>query len=508
MAPRRASWADGPSSHGSARAGGGTGSVTTIGLTILHTNDMHGRLEAMARLSSLAGRLRTATRAAGREVLLWDAGDALDRRDRLCGLSKGAALARVLNAMGYDLMTMGNDILLTYGPAAMAELVSRLTFPVLAANCRDGQDPPAAGLRESVLVRLSGGPLLGVVGVTAPWGGLYESFGLRFPDAHATVARVAQQLRADGAAVVVVLSHLGQSEDVALARSVPGIDLIVGAHSHDLLEHGREENGVLIVQAGQFAEALGVVDLELDAGSGSVVARSARIERVDEGEAPDSAVQDAIAEAAREVDALAARLVGFLLDDLELDDQGECSLGNLAADALRERMGAEAACLISGQFHSGLRAGSITFGDLCRCSSITANPQLTHVRGTQILEMLERSLDPASRDARPPGLRGPKLGWLQISGLRVVYDPRKPVGEQVAAAFVGDSSLDPQRTYRLAHTDAETQAESPLLKIEPGQETRTEVPTITREFVEDYIRARSPVGAPPCGRWIRRGDAA
>ncbi len=480
--------------------------MKSVKLTILHTNDMHGHLEGMARLSNRARRLRGAARAAGREVFLWDAGDALDRRNRLCSLSKGAAAARLLNAMGYDLMTMGNDILLTYGPQAMKEVVSRLTFPVLAANCRDGEAPLVAGLREAVLLELPGGPRLGVLGVTAPWGGLYEPFGLHFPDTHATVARVSRRLRAEGAEFIVVLSHLGQNEDVALAHSVPGIDLIVGAHSHDLLEHGREEGGTLIVQAGQYAQALGVVELDLDGESGAVLARTARVEHVDESEPPDPAVLEAAAEAEREVEALAARAIGDLLDELELDPQRECRLGNLAADALRERMGADAACLISGQFHDGLRAGRVTFGDLCRCSSITANPQVTSVFGRQILDMLERSLDPATRELRPKGLRGPQVGWLQVSGLRVEVDLRRPAGRRLVAVSIGGMPLDPHGIYRLAHTDAEAEADLALLRIEPGQDTRTEVPTITREFIEEYIRSRSPVAAPTLGRWIRIGE--
>ncbi len=478
--------------------------MATCGLTILHTNDMHGRLEAMARLSTVAKRQRAAALAAGRAVFWWDAGDALDRRDRLCGLSKGAALARVLNAMGYELMTMGNDILLTYGPQAMAEVVSRLAFPVLAGNCRDGSAPPAAGLRESVLLSVPGGPQVGVIGVTAPWGGIYQAFGLHFPDANETVARVARQLRADGADVIVVLSHLGLKDDIALAQSVPGIDLIIGAHSHDLLERGQDENGVLIAQAGQYAEHLGIVELELEAANGAVLARSARIMPVDAGETPDAAVLEAIAEAGGEVEALADQPIGDLLEDLVLDDRAECALGDLAADALRERMQAEAACLMSGQFHKGLRAGKLTFGELCECSSVTANPEVSQVRGQQILDLLERSLDPALSESRPGGLRGPRVGWLQISGLRVEYDPGMPVGSRVVAALVCDLPIDPQRTYSLAHTDAETSAESPLLVVEAGQQGRVEVPTITREVIEDYIRARSPVRAPQAGRWIRR----
>lgn len=107
-----------------------------IQISIFHTNDMHGRLEAIARLSSFVRRLRA--EAEGRLAFLWDAGDAEDRCIKICSLSKGAAFQPIMNAMGYALAAMGNSVSLTYGPQAMADVADRANFPILAANFRDG----------------------------------------------------------------------------------------------------------------------------------------------------------------------------------------------------------------------------------------------------------------------------------------------------------------------------------------------------------------------------------
>ena len=77
-----------------------------INITIFHTNDMHGRLEEIARLSHLARCLREEAQAEGRKVFFWDAGDAADRRVQICSITKGAAFSQILNAMGYSLQTM------------------------------------------------------------------------------------------------------------------------------------------------------------------------------------------------------------------------------------------------------------------------------------------------------------------------------------------------------------------------------------------------------------------
>jgi len=473
-----------------------------IRVSIFHTNDMHGRLEAMARLSSFARRLRAAAEVQGRRVLFWDAGDAADRRVRACSISKGAALSPILNAMGYTLQTMGNAISLPYGPQALEAVAARASFPILAANCRDGAGPLPEGLQEYALVPLGRGRTMGVIGLTTPLGGVYRVFGLHLPDFCDLGQRLVDQLRDQGAAPVVVLSHLGLKEDRRLAETLVGVDLIVGGHSHDRLPAGEEQHGVLIAQAGEYAGALGQVDLALDPATGRVLERSAQVLDVPEDEPPDPAVTAAIAAAEREVEVLLAQPVGVLASPLDLDHFRECGIGNLTADALRERMAAEAAIVCSGQFHQGLPAGTITLGQLDRACFSPANPCVTQVRGAQIVAALERGLDPAIAEAQHSGFRGTPMGILQVSGLVVEYDPGAAVGGRVRRVEIQGRPLDPDRSYRLAHTDAETIPDVGYLVLDEGQTTEHEVPAIVREVIADYLRGRSPVGQPARGRWV------
>ncbi len=470
-------------------------------LSIFHTNDMHGRLGAMARLSGYARRLRAEAEAQGRVTFFWDAGDAADRRVRLCSLTKGAAFSPILNAMGYTLQTMGNAVSLPYGPRAMAAVAARADFPILAANCRDGDGPPVEGLREYALMPLPGGLTMGVIGLTAPWGDFYETFGLHLPDFIEVARRLVDELSQQGAQPIVVLSHLGLEDDRRLAEAVPGIDLIIGAHTHHLLPNGEEVNGVLIAQAGEYAQALGRVDLTLDAGTGQVLARTARVLEVPEDEPPDPSVTVAIAAAEREVEDLMAQPVGVLEAALDVDHFGECGIGNLAADALRERMGAEIAIVASGLFHQGLLAGTVTLGDLDAACFSTANPCLTEVRGRQIQAALERGVDPAINETYHHSYRGTPVGVPQISGMRVKFDPDAEVGARVRRVIIGEEPLAPDHLYRVAHTDAETIAEVGYLVLDEGQPTQHEVPTILREAIEDYLRRHSPVPLPALGRW-------
>ncbi len=183
--------------------------------------------------------------------------------------------------------------------------------------------------------------------------------------------------------------------------------------------------------------------------------RSACVLEVPKNEPPDPLVLEAIAAAEREMDSLVARPVGELQEALDLDHFHECGIGNLTADALRERMDAEAAMVWAGQFHQGLPSGVVTLGQLDAACFSSANPGVTEVRGTQIVAALERGLDPEINEHRPPGLRGTPIGVPQISGMVVAYDREKEVGQRVRSVFVQGQPLDMDRIYRLAHTDAE-----------------------------------------------------
>ncbi|NIM96203.1 MAG: hypothetical protein GTO18_21100 [Anaerolineales bacterium] len=474
--------------------------MNSLKITIFHTNDMHARMEAISRLSSFARRLRHEVEQEDRIVFLWDAGDAADRRERICSITKGAAFSPILNAMGYTLQTMGNAISLPYGPQAMAEVALRADFPILAANLRDGDGPLPDGIQERVLIQLSEDLTMGIFGLTAPWGGIYEIFGFHMPDFLDVARSLVGEMRSQGAALIILLSHLGLEDDRRLAEEVPGIDIIIGGHSHNTLPEGEEVNGVLILQAGDYAQALGRVDLELDPQNGEILSRKAQVFTIPEDESPDPHVTDAILAAEHEVDELMARPIGVLQSALNLDHFNECGIGNLTADALRERLGADIAIISCGQFHAGLPEGEITLGHLDSACFSSANPCLSTIRGEQIIQALEHGLDPSIYEYMHHAFRGTPVGVPQVSGMTIEYDPNGETGERVIQVNVQGESIEPERLYKVAHTDAETQPEYGYLSVEEDQSTETEVPTIVREAIEDYIRQHSPVAEPTTGR--------
>lgn len=476
-----------------------------IHLTIFHTNDMHGRLENMARLSHFARRLRRETEAHGHITFFWDAGDATDRKLKICSLTKGAAFAPLLNAMGYSLQDMGNDIALTYGPQAMKAIAQRALFPLLAANLRNGDDSLIDGVKDQIRIALTNDLTLGVIGLTAqmsPQGeALYDILGLQRSDTPSLTQQIVDQMHADGVCLVIVLSHQGLEDDRQLAENVSGIDLIIGGHSHTLIPSGNKCNNVLITQAGEYAIALGRIDVTLDPSTRCLIECRAQILEIPPDEPPDQAFLEAIASAEAEVTLLEKEPVSYLKESLDVDFFNECTLGDVAADALRERMGADLALLASGQFQRGLPAGEIILRQLHETTFSTASPAVTVLSGRQILEALERGLEPSVNRYSHHGLRGTPFGIPQVSGIQVWYNPEPKAGRRVRHIRVGNEILLPDHLYRVAHTDAELMPEA-YIKPDDGQTTSYEVPTILVEVLLDYLRQYSPLSRAAGSRWI------
>ena len=474
----------------------------TLSVTILHTNDMHADLAAMSRLSAYLRQVRARLLSEGRQVFYFDAGDAADRRVQWISATKGAAFPRVLAAMGCDLQALGNGICVTYGPQAASVMAARADFPVLAANFFMDGKPLMPNflpfysfmLNEQISLKVSG---------QAPYSPrIYNLFGLKVPHFLDCAREWAQKLDEQPGPLVMV-NHLGLPEDRELATVVPEIEVIISGHSHSVLPEGEFVNGVLIAQTGQYAEYLGRVDLEIDARTGQVLSKSARLMGIPTDQALDPMVEEAIRQAEEEARLVLAQPIVELPETLKADFFAESALGNFTADVLRRRMDAEIGLVSSGLLHKDLEAGLLTLGQLNETCFSTANPMLSLLSGRQVREGLEKGLMEEHVRAQHKSFRGSPEGIPQVSGLRVVWDPSAPDGEKIKELWVGENQLEEERLYRVAHTDAECEGGGAFLNIEANQVLRTEVPTIVREALEEDLKRRVPPLSELQGRWVK-----
>src|SRR5581483_5372044 len=109
-------------------------------VTLLHTNDIHGRIEGLARVATLVERIKEET---PHRVIYVDAGDVEETTTRLSNLTKGVAMHRLLSVAGCEVAAVGNAAWLRYGPQVIADQAAAASYPLLLANL-----VPVAGVRE------------------------------------------------------------------------------------------------------------------------------------------------------------------------------------------------------------------------------------------------------------------------------------------------------------------------------------------------------------------------
>jgi 5'-nucleotidase len=198
--------------------------------TILHTNDTHSQLENMARQATLIHEIRLQVP----DVLLLHAGDSVVGTP-FYTVHKGMAEAWVLEQMGFTAMAPGNHEF-NQGPEGLARFAEVVTFPLLCANFDFTGEPLLAGeIRPYVIVEVGAGKV-GIIGLTTEDTAVISNPGpnVVIGDPVAAARRAVDELTAQGVNAIIALTHLGWEEDLELARSVTGIDIVIGGHSHTL----------------------------------------------------------------------------------------------------------------------------------------------------------------------------------------------------------------------------------------------------------------------------------
>ena len=438
--------------------------------TILHTNDIHGDLQEFVvdtgdatsqtgdrgrtyqeypRRGMIGGfaRLATAVRRARQShpagsVLLVDAGDTFGD-GLLANLTRGEATVRLMNALDYSFMALGNHDF-EYTTARTQELQALATFPMRAANAIvTATSAPFLG--DPTLVVTAGGVRVGLLALgyhnTDQTGNKDNTRGLTFTNGIEAARAYVSALRAR-AEVIVVVSHQGTTVDSELAARVPGIDVIVGGHSHDRIAPPRRVAGTWIVQALSDASALGELTVSVSDGRVTLVSGSVHELYADQYPIDGRITQllDSIRAPFR--DTLQA-VVGTAAERVGRQYKSESPVDVLAADILRRAGKADVAFLPGLGFGVTIQPGPIT-----REMLIGLFPHPTaviHERllGRQILAILEQS----ATNLRPADDLDRVGGLIQTSGMRWTVDLTKPLGHRVRDVSIGGRAIDESMQY-------------------------------------------------------------
>lgn len=256
-------------------------------ITILHTNDMHSRIEpfpndggrnanqgGMTRLASVIDSIRQEEE----HVLLFDAGDVFQGTPYF-NLYGGEIEFRLMSKMGYDASTLGNHEF-DNGLEGIKNQLQHANFPHLISNY-DFRNTILENAFQPYSVYKKGGIKIGVFGLGIQLEGLVgkKNYGnTTYLDPIAVSKEMVQQLQKEKCDLIICLSHLGYSyrtskiSDLKLAEEVEGIHLIIGGHTHSFLEKPTEVMGpsgfkTLVNQVGTGALRLGKIDFTFQAQS-------------------------------------------------------------------------------------------------------------------------------------------------------------------------------------------------------------------------------------------------
>ncbi|QLA18549.1 multifunctional 2',3'-cyclic-nucleotide 2'-phosphodiesterase/5'-nucleotidase/3'-nucleotidase [Desulfolutivibrio sulfoxidireducens] len=464
---------------------------TDFPLTILHTNDVHAHIQsfdaygqectaekkAAGTCQGGAARLATAVaagRAGNENALFLDAGDWF-QGSLAYSRFKDEVIREVVNLLGYQAMAPGNHEF-DDGAAVLGRFINGVDFPVVACNMDATAEPELAGLIAPYAVLDVNGRAVGVVGVANEDTAMLSNPGpnVRFSAADAPLRRAVEELSRSGVNIVVALSHAGFERDKALAATIPGLDVIVGGHSHLLLSNTDAKNAVgpyplrisgpggdtaCVVTVGCWGKYLGRLTLRFDA-KGRMVEASGDAQPMDASvaEAPEMAAL--VASYEERLGPFRAVAAGRLETDLGLSRAdcrgGECLIGDLAADAMLDaasRYGTQAAILNGGSIRAGLAAGEVTMGDLLTAFPFGNTLAVCEIMGADLLAALEHGVSLASDPQASGTGRFP-----QVAGLRFAFDPAREAGTRVLSAEMrGEDGkftpVDPASTYRVAISD-------------------------------------------------------
>lgn len=434
--------------------GAGRARAETFRVQFVHFNDAYQIVPSSRGWGGLAemNTLIKRERLAGVATLVTYGGDLISP-SLLSGMTKGAHMIEITNAMGIDVAVLGNHEF-DHGVAALKKRLGESKYPWLAANVTAPGGGVFSGTRATWMTS-AGGLKIGFFGLVTPGSKdlVRKTEPVAFKPIIAPARRAVAALRKRGADIIVALTHLAMPEDRRLAKQVKGIDLILGGHEH--IPMAILEGGTLILKAGTDARYLAVALLVVEkTGSGA----KKRLDITPHFRFVPNRKTPAEPVVARIVNRYQSRLdrelgvaIGKTLTALDTRAEtlrgGEAAFGNLVTDAVRARMKTDVALMNGGGMRGNrlYKAGTVlTRKDILGEMPFDNTLMVLQLSGRQLRAALEHGV---ARVGEQSGQ------FPQVSGLTMVYDPRRPAGQRVLSVKIGGKPLDPKALYTLATND-------------------------------------------------------
>ncbi len=462
--------------------------------TILHSNDVYeiqpvkrGKLGGAARVATLAKQLDNGT------LVITFGGDAFSP-SIMSSLMKGEQMVATFNKLGVDYAVFGNHEF-DFGPEVAEQRVKESNFPWLSSNLLDKRTgKPLAGGVEFALTEING-VKVGFIGLIDDWLELTSpGENAEYVDYVAVGRDLARKLKAEGAEIVIALTHMDMAHDEELAAKVPEIDLILGGHDHSGMF--KVVNGTLIFKAKSDWRDVGYLKVYNIPGQKPVV--FLEVIPVTDKIPEDPEMAQLVNKYVQALDKELNVPIGETKVPLDARRKTvrtmESNIGDLVADAMREYTGADVAIANGG----GIRTDSVYGpGQLTRKDILSILPFgnvviSVKVSGTDLKAALENGVSQVERV---------KGRFPQVSGITFTYDPTAEPGKRVKEVYVKDQPLDPNKTYVVAINDYMGRGGDGYTMFKDAPRVIDERSgLLLANVVIDYIQKHSPVAPEVEGR--------
>lgn len=512
-----------------------------VQITILGTTDLHGNIlpvdyytnkadnRGIAKIATLIKRVRKEQP----NVLLIDSGDTIQGSplESFHGRKNNQPtdpMMLVMSSLNYDAMTVGNHEY-NFGLKVLEKARSEAKFPWLSANTYDkGKQQPHY---KPYIVKEMAGVRIGILGLTTPgvpnWDNPPNYAGLEFHEPVAEARKWVPILRdQEKADVVVIAMHMGLEEDlrtgdvspgqvphenqaIAIAKEVPGVDVIFMGHTHRDVP-SLYINGVLLTQANHWGRHLARADLYLQqAGSGwRMYAKSARTIASDDRVEPDPEVVKLAEPYDQETQGWLSRVIGQSPEELTARESRfrDTAILDLIQKVQLEAGKADVSMVASFNADARIAKGPVSVRDIAGLYVYENTLAVLEVTGQQLKDALEHSAKyfKAYEPGKP--LRDlvdekiPAYNFDIAEGVTYELDISKPVGQRIQNLRFRGQPLSPSRKLRLATNNYRVNGGG-------GYDMYKNAPVVyrsseeIRELIIDWVERNKTVPASPNNNW-------
>lgn len=426
-------------------------------LNLLFINDVHGYIaphpelfydEAGEKVALAGGYAYIAglvdeIRNENPNTLLFDGGDSLHGTKPIVD-SEGGAVVPILNAMKMNALVGHWDF--AYGPAHLKNLGKELDFPILGCNvyCEDGFN----FFQPTALYKV-GNMHIGVIGICAM---IVDKVmpekmgkGLKFTSGVDEVPQYIKKLKDEGADVIVLLSHNGFPQDVALLEEVDGIEICLSAHTHNRLYEAVEVNGANVIQCGCHGAFLGKISLNIE--NKEIQNFNYELIKITNQLPKSTEVDILVGQVLQPYQELRTRVIGSTTEILHRYNTLNSSMDSFLLESIAHSTKTEIAFCNGWRYGAPIAVGDITEDALYNITGMNPPVSTVEMTGTEIREMLEENLEHTFCN-NPFEQMG---GYVKrVFGLQINMRIENPKGHRIQEIYFRGSHLDYSEMYKVS----------------------------------------------------------